>query len=233
MSPDSNIFHIWGLQTWHGQGEWDISQEYWLSHMLSRLTNYVYSVFELQRIFCISAARWPIEMGFGSKCRIFKSTSNLCQKIKIEYYLHATHSLDRVTNFLLFSHHPDAYSLVQNSTPVSIHGSPRWSLAYFLSLIQELHCCKIYLRLKHMKMLTSKHGWHSFVGVQNRLDWLRRKWLFSSMVVSPGCFHKIGRAKSIPLQPLAIEFCWVSSRNTVSQTPLYTPWPTPSLLSTS
>ena len=42
-----------------------------------------------------------------------------------------------------------------------------------------------------------------------------------AMAVSPGYCHRIWRAKSIPLQPLAIGSCWKSNEKTVSPTPSY------------
>ena len=58
---------------WHDQGEWVGCWEYrfWVKGLKRWQILLFYIVFELQRIFHISAARCPIEMGFSSKWNIF------------------------------------------------------------------------------------------------------------------------------------------------------------------
>ena len=55
-----------------------------LSHRLKEVTNSsVLHCFELQRIVCISATRYPIEMEFGLKCRILNGQLIYVKKSKL------------------------------------------------------------------------------------------------------------------------------------------------------
>ena len=79
MHFSSWLFHdIWlsitvvQKEMWHDQGEWVRCRKYWFWDTgIKRWQIFMfYIVFDLQRIVHISAARCPVEMGFGSKCSI-------------------------------------------------------------------------------------------------------------------------------------------------------------------
>ena len=69
---------------WHGQGEWVGCREYCFELQAKRGDKFLcFTLFLIQRIGHISAARCVIEIGFGSKCSIFIGQVIYTEKSKL------------------------------------------------------------------------------------------------------------------------------------------------------